>query len=51
MESESGTEIADFGFLISYEKPVDSRSHIWILIAIPVRFSNVNLGLEPSFRG
>ena len=31
--SESGTEIADSGFLIIYEKPADSGS--WIRIAIP----------------
>jgi len=32
LESESGTEIADSGFLIMYEKPVDSGSRIRISI-------------------
>ena len=32
LESESGTEIADSGFLIIYEKPADSGSRIRIAI-------------------
>ena len=35
LESGSGTEIADSGFLIIYEKLADSGSRIRIQIAIP----------------
>ncbi len=38
LESESGTEIADSGFLIIYEKPAGSGS--WIRIAIPDIYLN-----------
>ncbi len=46
LESESGTEIADSGFLIIYEKPADSESRI--RIANPA-FSNPKFGIRRLF--
>ena len=40
LESESGTEIADSGFLIIYEKSADSGSRFWIRSAIPGSFGH-----------
>ncbi len=42
LESESGTEIADCGFLIIYEKPADSGSRIRIAIPDNYHFKNEN---------
>ena len=42
LESESGTEIADFGFLIIYEKPTDSGSRIRIAIKNIIKHNSLS---------